>query len=132
MLPSEARINKINKIWKGVLDSDFEHLNFLHLERLRTRENRVISQSGVVRVSVAKVISVTVSVCVAVIVNSNVITKLCTVNGTTKDCAAFLFGLQRKSPRRDVVRILQREKETLPLSVSKITVSVFACPSQRL
>jgi hypothetical protein len=36
----------------------------------------------------------------------------------TTDCLVLSFGLQRKSPRRDVARILQREKETLQTRVS--------------
>jgi hypothetical protein len=116
------------------LPSDLEDLDFLDLETLPTRENDLLVQSGVVGVSAAKP-SVTVGVCVAVIENSNVTsnskpyvafgittdcdqpittTKTWTAFGITPDCPVLLFGLQRKSPRRDVVRILQREKKTFP------------------
>jgi hypothetical protein len=42
------------------------------LEKLRTREKRFPVQSGVVGVNIAKAISVTALVCVAVIGNTNV------------------------------------------------------------
>jgi hypothetical protein len=38
------------------------------------------------------------------------------------DCPVFLCGLQRKSPRRDVVRILQREQETRPAVIRLVLV----------
>jgi hypothetical protein len=79
---------------------------------VRTREKRFPYQSGVVRVTVAK-LSVTVSVCVAVIGHTNV-EKVWTPSVRTPDCRVLLFGLQRKSPRREVVRILQREKVWIP------------------
>jgi hypothetical protein len=94
-----------NTIWrKGDLVRDFENFNFLHLKIPRTREKRFPAQSGVVGVSLAKVISETVGVCVAVIGNNNV-KKAWTVVGTTNDCPVLLFGLQRKSLCRDVVSI---------------------------
>jgi hypothetical protein len=141
-------------VWKGCLVHDLENFDFFNLEIARTRENRLPAQSGVVGVSVAKG-SVTADVCVAVIGNNHA-TKVWTASGTTKDCLVFVCGNQRKSARRDVVRIRQREKETLLAvihpglelrgdshstgvnppkmfpSVSKITVSVFGWPSQRL
>jgi hypothetical protein len=40
----------------------------------------------------------------------------------TFDCPVILFGVQRKSPRRDVVRIRQREKETLQTRVCLVAV----------
>jgi hypothetical protein len=82
------------------------------LEILRTREKRLPDLSGVVGVIVVKVASEAVGACVAVIVNPNV-PKDWTFLGITTDYHVILSGLQRKSPRRDVVRILQREKETL-------------------
>jgi hypothetical protein len=96
---------------------DFEDFNFLHLETQRTREKRFPVQSGVVSVTAAKRLSEIVGVCVAAIVNSNVITKLWTESGITQDCLVHLFGLQRKSPRREVVWIPQREKKTLQTRV---------------
>jgi hypothetical protein len=59
-------------------------------------------------------------VTVAVIGNSEIImarTKAWIVLGITTDRPVLHFGLQRKPPRRDVVRILQREKETLQISI---------------
>jgi hypothetical protein len=97
---------------KGDLVRDFENFNFLHVEIRRTREKRGRVQSGVVRVTVAKVASVAVTLSVAAIGNINV-AKVWTGVETTIDCVVLLFSLQRKSPRRDFVRILQREKETL-------------------
>jgi hypothetical protein len=77
-----------------------------------------------------------------------------TPSGYTTACDGLLFGLQRKSPGRDFVRILQREKKfwrpgsalsrlseshfsgmkppKMFLPMSKSTVSVFGCQSQRL
>jgi hypothetical protein len=143
-------------IWqKGGFVRDFENFNFLHLEMRRTREKRFPVQSGVVGVVLAKAVSVTIGGCAAVIPNTNV-TKVWTAFGITIDCVVPFFGLQRKSPRREVVRILQCEKETLQTRVafsfpelleshitgvnppnmfpfvSRITVRVFGCPSQRL
>jgi heme exporter protein D len=83
------------------------------LELGRTREKCVPSQSGVVGVTFAKVLSVTVGVCIAVSFNTETARKVWTAAGITTDCLVLHFLLQRKTPRRDVVRILQREKETL-------------------
>jgi hypothetical protein len=65
---------KVCTIWRkcGLL-RDFEHFNFLDLEKLRTREKRCPVQSGVVGVTVAKAVSETLAVCVAVVVNINVL-----------------------------------------------------------
>jgi hypothetical protein len=104
------------------LPSDLEDLDFLDLEIPRTCENER-AESGVVGVSVAKG-SATAGVCVAVIENSNVIPKEWTRFGITPDCPLLGFGLQRKSPRRDVVRILQREKKTL---LTVIRLVKWAC-----
>jgi hypothetical protein len=90
---------------------NLEDFNFLDWQIQRTRENDSRGQSGVVGVNSAKA-SVTVGVCVAVIGNTNA-TKAWTSIGRTIDCFVLLFGLQCKSPRWDVVRILQREKKTL-------------------
>jgi hypothetical protein len=81
------------------------------LEKQRTRENRVPVQFGVVGVTVANV-SPTVGVCVAVIVNTNASQSWASM-GRRIDCVVSYDGFQCKSLRRDVVRILQREKETL-------------------
>jgi hypothetical protein len=92
------------------LVGDFEHFNFLPLEFSPTREKHLPVQSGVVGVTATKVHSVT-KVFVALIRNSDVI-KPWTPAGMTNDCIVLPLGFQRKSPRREVVRILQREKET--------------------
>jgi hypothetical protein len=78
---------------------DFEDFNFLDLEIRRT-----------------KVLRNTFRVCVVVIGKQNV-TKEWTEVVTTNVCLPLLFGLQRKCPERDVVRILQCEKETLQTRV---------------
>jgi hypothetical protein len=65
----KAQANRI--CVKICLLCDVENFNFFHLEILRTRENDVIVQSGVVGVSAAKG-SETVGVYVAVIVNINI------------------------------------------------------------
>jgi hypothetical protein len=103
---------------KCCLGCDFEDFNLCDFEIPRTREKDAILHSSVVGVGHAKIVSVTAGACVAVIANNNVtiiirITKAWTILGVTKDCPMLLFSLQRKSPRRDVVRILQREKKTL-------------------
>jgi hypothetical protein len=100
-------------VWKCCLVDDFEDFNFFELEIHRTRENRLPVQSGIVNVNISGAIKISqiVGVCVAVIGNTNV-TKVWTQSGMTKDCPVLLFGIQRKSSRRDVVRILQREKKT--------------------
>jgi hypothetical protein len=103
--------------WKRGLVCDFENFNFLHLEIRRTREKHSPVQSGVVRVNGAKAESPTVRVCIAVIANTNVM-KVGGPFGPTIDCLVLLFGLQRKSPRRVVARILQHEKETLQTRIS--------------
>jgi hypothetical protein len=52
-----------NRIWrKGDLVRDFEDFNFLHFEMLRTREKRVLVQSDVVGVTLAKVFNMTVTI----------------------------------------------------------------------
>jgi hypothetical protein len=48
----------------------------------------------------------------------------------TKDCLVLPFGVQRKSPRRDVVRIPQREKETLQTRVG-LSVQMTRLPFHR-
>jgi hypothetical protein len=55
-------------------------------------------------------------VCVAVVVNTNV----CAPRGIIFDCFVLLFGFQRKFPRREIVRILQR-KEKPSLQRTKFT-----------
>jgi hypothetical protein len=93
------------------------------LEPLRTREKRIPVQSGVVGVTGINNAGL-FGVPVAAIESSNVI-KVWTPFGTTQDCLAILFGLQGKSPRWDVMRILQREKETLQTRVALIaTVAI--------
>jgi hypothetical protein len=151
-LKTEVRKLRRAGFSRNCLVCDFEHFNFLHLEILRTREKRLPVQSGVVGVTAAKIARATVSACIAVIVNTNVI-KACAPAGTTTDCQVLLFGLQRKPPRREVARILQPEKETLQtriglpsgsllplhrseaLEVAPVCVQnpvrVFAWPSQR-
>jgi hypothetical protein len=109
-------------IWRtGGLVRDFEHFNFLHLEPRRTCERNRPIQSGVFGVTAAKGPSLTEGVCVAIIGNTNV-PKVWTVEEITIDCHVLLFGLQRKSPRRDVGRILQREKETLQTRVGSAAI----------
>jgi hypothetical protein len=56
--------------------------------------------------------SVTVGAHVAVIGNGNATFKAWTVSGVTIDCPGLVFSLQRKFPRRDVVRIFQCENKT--------------------
>jgi hypothetical protein len=76
---------------KSGLLCDFENFNFFDLEILRTRENDVIVQAGVVRLSVAKE-SGTEGVCVALIGNNNVrrrTTKVWTGFEITIDCLPF-------------------------------------------
>jgi hypothetical protein len=78
-----------------------------------------------VGVSVAKVESVTLGVCVAVLGNKDVI-KPWTKSAITIDCPVRLFGVHCKPPRRDVVRSLERENET-PLAVADLE-EVLAIP----
>jgi hypothetical protein len=101
----------VSRIWKGGLVCDLEDFDFLHCEIVRTRENSHAVQVGVVRVRVVKR-TVTVGVCVAVIGNTNV-TKAWTPLGATPDCFVLPFGHQRKFPRREIARILQRKKKTV-------------------
>jgi hypothetical protein len=62
-----------SRIWREYSSGDdFEHLNFLHLELLRTREKRVLVESSVFGVMHVKVVSLIVVVCVAVITNTNI------------------------------------------------------------
>jgi hypothetical protein len=90
---------------------------------------------GVVDVTQTKDVSPTLGVCVAVIGNN----KECAPVGITFDCSVLPLGLQSKSPRRDIVRILQRENKTLPIviplpgvvSVSKLPVPHPRFPLQR-
>jgi hypothetical protein len=73
------------------LPSDFEDLDFLDLEILRTRENDLPVQSGVVGVKVAK--GSETEVCVGVIGNTNAtIPKDWTLFGITRECLVLLFG----------------------------------------
>jgi hypothetical protein len=110
---------------KGCLVCDLEDFDVFDLEFPRTRENDKLVQFGVVGVRAAKG-SVTVGVCAAVIGNSHSI-KVWTPFGITRDCLVLLFRLQRKSPRRDVVRILQREKKTL-LTVIRLYAVILVPP----
>jgi hypothetical protein len=94
----------------------------------RTRENDFPVQFGVVDVRLAKGSG---SVYVAVIGNINVrtsftpsSTKKWTSIETTPNSLMLLFSLQWKFPRREVVRILQREKKTL-LTVIRFGEGVF-------
>jgi hypothetical protein len=48
------------------LGADFEHLNFLRLELLRTREKRMAFQSGVLGVMLANAVTATSEVCTAI------------------------------------------------------------------
>jgi hypothetical protein len=105
---------------KWWLVCDLEDFNFFDFDFLRTRENDVPGQSGVVGVNGAQV-TPTAGACVSVIVNNNVL-NVWTEFGITNDCPALLVGSQRKSPRRDVVRILQREKETFQTVIHFHTV----------
>jgi hypothetical protein len=66
----------VTLVWRSCLFCDFEDGDFLHAETIRTRENRLPVQSGVVGVSVAKE-SVTVGFCVAVLENTNVPSSQC-------------------------------------------------------
>jgi hypothetical protein len=126
-LRSNSGASRKHDLAEGCLVGDFENFNFLHLEIHRTREQCVPAQSCVVGVTVIVAIKVgeTVGVCVAVIANTNV-TKVWTPVPTIHDCPVLLFGLQRKSARRDVVRILQREKESLQNRVGLVAVVVFS------
>jgi hypothetical protein len=90
------------------------------VEILRTRENDMRLQSGVVGLMIAKE-NVALGACFAVIGNSNPTTKPWTVSGITTDGVLLLFSHQRKSRRRDVVRILQRDKETLQTVIRLVT-----------
>jgi hypothetical protein len=83
-------------------------------EETRSRQNGLPGQSGVVAVTLANARHIE-WFCVAVIENSNVIdtTKSRAALGTTTDCLEFSSGPQRESPRREVLRILQRENKGL-------------------
>jgi hypothetical protein len=112
----------------GISVAELENSNFIHLKQLRTREKNVVVHSSVVGVSVAKVVNASHDVFIAVIGNKNV-TKVWTATGITTDRSVLLFGLQRKSPHRCVVRILQRENETLSSRVGFIAICrVFHSP----
>jgi hypothetical protein len=76
-----------------------------------TRENSFPVQAGVVRVREATG-TATAGVCVAVIGNTNV-TKVRTATKITRERSVLLFGVQRKCPRREIVRILQRKNKIL-------------------
>jgi hypothetical protein len=100
--------------WKSRLVCDLKDFDFLHCELLCAREQ--VPESGVVRTfavtPVSANVSPTASVCVAVIGNINAITKYWTQFGITNDCQLLPFRRQREFPRRDAVRIPQREEET--------------------
>jgi hypothetical protein len=68
----QSREDKRAGFGGSCLVGDIEHFNFLPFEKLRTCKKGLPVQSGVVGVTTAKVVSVTVVVCVAVIVNINV------------------------------------------------------------
>jgi hypothetical protein len=97
--------------WNGSLVRDCENFKFLHFKTHRTRNKRSPVQSDVVDVTRAKAVFRNVSVCFAIIGNTNV-TQAWTAFGTRIDCLVLLLGHQRKSRRREVVRIVQRENET--------------------
>jgi hypothetical protein len=109
-----AILNTQRVCLKGCLVCNLEDFDFFDLEIVRTRENDILFQSGVVGVTSAK-LSVTVGVCVAIVENTDVTTtpEAWTESGNTPDCLVLPFDLQRKSLRRDAVRILQRENKTL-------------------
>jgi hypothetical protein len=116
-----------------------EDFDFPHLEILRTREDDVAVQSGVVGVRDAKA-SATGGICAAVIVNKHVTnswtlqanivnphaTKQWTMRVITTDCEILILGPHCELPRRDVVWIFQREKKTLQAAVA------FPLPTPRL
>jgi hypothetical protein len=97
------------------LGCNLQDFNFFDLESRRTRENDLPVQPGVVGVRVAKLSGA--GICVAAIVNPNVnsATKTWTKFGITTDRPFLRFSFQRKSPCRDVVRILHREKKLFRL-----------------
>jgi hypothetical protein len=97
---------------------DLEDFDFCDFEITRTREKSTALHSGVVGVNKAKVLSRAVGISVTVIRNSNVrsitIAKAWTPSIIATDCLVLPLKLQWKSPRGDVVGILQGKKETLP------------------
>jgi hypothetical protein len=117
-------------VWKCPLVGDLEDLNFFNLEIFQTRENDHIVQFGVVGVSIVKV-NVTAGICIAVIVNMNVIPKVRTPFEIIKDCPVLFFGRQGKSPRWDVVRILQRENNTLQTAIRHLAFGCARFPLHR-
>jgi hypothetical protein len=70
-VPRFLAVPPVGFVWRICLFCDLEDFDFLHLEFVRTRENRVPVQSGVVGVNVVKG-SATAGVCVAIIGNMNV------------------------------------------------------------
>jgi hypothetical protein len=76
----------------------------------------IIFPSGAVGITNAKLESVTVGICIAVILNCDV-RQVWTPFGTIMDCIALPFDIQHKPPPRDVVRILQSENETLQIRI---------------
>jgi hypothetical protein len=98
---------------------DFEHFDFLHLETIRTREKRVSGQSSVIYVFGTKGSGVTLGAHVALIQNSNVRKGRAPFRQTI-DCFAFLFAFYHKFPCTDIMRILQREKETLRTIIHRV------------
>jgi hypothetical protein len=95
-----------SRIWKGGLVCDLEDFDFVHCEIARTRENSFPIQAGVGRVNAAKGTAT-----VGVTANKNAIAKDWADRGITNDCSLLRFALQRKFPRREIVRILQRKKK---------------------
>jgi hypothetical protein len=95
---------------EGRLIRDLKNFDFLHREIARTRENRFPVQAGVIRVTATQITETAVAY-VAVVGNAKV-TEVWTVPGNILDCSVLRFGLQRKCPRQEIMRILQCEKKT--------------------
>jgi hypothetical protein len=86
--------------------------------KIRDPVKKVSPSTGVIRVITTEPISAAGEISGA-LVNPN-IRKLWTVFGITIDCPILLCGLQRKSPRGDIVPIPQCENETLQSSVGLV------------
>jgi hypothetical protein len=116
----------------GCLRTNLENINFLHLEMCQTCEKSVTTlisdDAGVVDLPFTRATSESLPICIAVVENGNV-TETWTQVRTTTDCIPV--GFHRKSPRRDVVRILQREKETLQTRVDLVLFRSPRLPLQR-
>jgi hypothetical protein len=110
------------------LFGNLKNFDFLHCESLRAREEVFESAVTLVHAVTTPVsaisVSVTESVLVAVIQHNNVIAaKTWSLSEVAVDCLALLVRLQREFPRRNAVRIPQREEET-PQAIISLPTTV--------